>query len=57
MKCSHCRVMVQELKSVEGPSEWVHVEPGDPPYRFCRLSVAEPDTVGNWAARLLDPQK
>lgn len=57
MKCAHCPVTVQELKSVEGPSEWVHVEDGVLPYWFCRLSVAEPNTVGAWAARLLDATK
>lgn len=58
MKCAHCRfVDVQLLKSVEGTDEWVHVEPGNLPYRFCRVSVATPDTIGNWAARLLDPMK
>lgn len=57
MKCAHCRVDVQLLKSVEGNDEWVHVEVGNPPYRFCQFSVATPDTIGNWAARLLDPMK
>ena len=57
MKCSHFRVHIQLLKSVEGPDEWVHVEPGDPPYMFCKVSRAEPDTIGNWAGRVLDPTK
>jgi hypothetical protein len=57
MKCSHCQVHVQLLKSVEGPDEWVHVEPGDPPYMFCKISRAESDTIGNWAGRVLGPIK
>jgi len=54
MHCQHCRIHIEILKNVENGDEWVHVEPGNPPYRFCRFSVATPDTIGNWARRFLD---
>lgn len=58
MKCRHCAVDVQEIDYGTGPV-WLHHDPGFPmPYQICKPApIAEPDTVGAWARRLLDPQK
>jgi hypothetical protein len=44
MRCPDCGVVVQLLKSVEGPGEWLHVgQPGEPPYLDCKSEpVTEP---------------
>lgn len=45
---------MQLLKHDDDPArtEWLHVFPGEPPTRVC----PNPETVGEWAAQVLDVQ-